>query len=108
MKRGMKRKGIDLKADRRAGAIKAPSCPAVLLHAGHGPEPIPATAKPAVRSYMRGYIFAGLIIGAAIVIATAMFIYFSPYQSCVRAIRERPELQLTPETYCAFNPKRPN
>ncbi|MER9886821.1 hypothetical protein NKJ48_14210 [Mesorhizobium sp. M0114] len=28
---------------------------------------------------------AALIIAAAILIATAMYIYFSPYQSCVRA-----------------------
>jgi hypothetical protein len=28
-----------------------------------------------------------LIIAAAIVIATAMFIYFGPYQSCVRELR---------------------
>ena len=27
----------------------------------------------------------GLIIGAAVLLATGLYIYFSPYQSCVRA-----------------------
>lgn len=36
---------------------------------------------------MNSTIKAALIIAAAIVIATAMFIYFGPYQSCVRKLR---------------------
>ena len=27
---------------------------------------------------------AGLIVGGAILLATALYVYFSPYQSCVR------------------------
>jgi hypothetical protein len=57
---------------------------------------------------MGGYILAGLIIGAAIITATAMFIYFSPYQSCVRSVLARPELQLDARMYCAVNMKAGN
>lgn len=36
---------------------------------------------------MNSTIKGALIIAAAIVIAAAMFIYFGPYQSCVRELR---------------------
>jgi len=34
---------------------------------------------------MSGHVKMGLLIGAAILIATGVWIYFSPYQICVRA-----------------------
>jgi len=34
---------------------------------------------------MSGYVKMGLLIGGAIIIATAMWIYFSPLQTCIRA-----------------------
>lgn len=34
---------------------------------------------------MKNQIIAGGIVGAAIIVATGMWIYFSPYQTCVRA-----------------------
>jgi hypothetical protein len=33
-------------------------------------------------------IGSGLIIGVSIIIATAMWIYFSPYRSCIRAYEQ--------------------
>jgi hypothetical protein len=34
---------------------------------------------------MSGHVKMGLLIGGAILIATGVWIYFSPYQTCVRA-----------------------
>jgi len=34
---------------------------------------------------MSGHVKLGLILGAAILGATAMWIYFSPHQTCIRA-----------------------
>jgi hypothetical protein len=34
---------------------------------------------------MSGHVKMGLLIGGAIIIATAMWIYFSPMQTCIRA-----------------------
>lgn len=36
---------------------------------------------------MSDQIKMGLIIGAAIIIATGMWIYFSPYQTCIRSVQ---------------------
>ena len=47
---------------------------------------------------MNSTIKGALIIAAAIVIATAMFIYFGPYQSCVRELRAS---NPTPAATCA-------
>ena len=37
-----------------------------------------------------------LIVAGAIIIATALWIYFSPYQSCVRALRADDRVLTTP------------
>jgi len=37
---------------------------------------------------MSGYVIMGLLIGGAIIIATAMWIYFSPFQTCIRTLVE--------------------
>ncbi|HEY5305693.1 MAG TPA: hypothetical protein VIJ52_03365 [Pseudolabrys sp.] len=34
---------------------------------------------------MSGHVKMGLLIGGAIIAATAIWIYFSPFQTCVRA-----------------------
>jgi len=47
----------------------------------------------------------GLIIGAAIIIASGVWMYFSPYQSCVRANMNRYETNWKKDT---FKPKRPD
>ena len=41
---------------------------------------------------MSGHVKGALIIGGAIIVATALWIYFSPYQTCLR----------TPELYEAL------
>jgi hypothetical protein len=38
---------------------------------------------------MSGYVKMGLLIGGAIIVATAMWIYFSPFQTCIRAGMDR-------------------
>jgi hypothetical protein len=38
---------------------------------------------------MSGHVKMGLLIGAAIIIATAMSIYFSSFQTCVRALSDQ-------------------
>jgi hypothetical protein len=42
---------------------------------------------------MSGYVKMGLLIGGAIIIATAMWIYFSPLQTCIRATLATLQLQ---------------
>jgi hypothetical protein len=42
---------------------------------------------------MSGYVKMGLLIGGAITIATALWIYFSPFQTCVRAVMSMPQYQ---------------
>lgn len=37
---------------------------------------------------MKDQVKIAVIIGGAIVLATCIYIYFSPYQSCVRAARD--------------------
>lgn len=46
---------------------------------------------------MNDTIRAALTVGAAIVVAMGMYIYFSPYQSCVRSISDLPNAAY----YCA-------
>jgi hypothetical protein len=50
---------------------------------------------------MTDTIKAGLIIGAAILLATVLWIYFSPYQSCVRAFTENAGDRNLAERHCA-------
>ena len=42
---------------------------------------------------MSGYVKMGLLIGGAITIATSLWIYFSPFQTCVRAVMSMPQYQ---------------
>jgi hypothetical protein len=50
---------------------------------------------------MSGYVKMGLLIGGAIIAATAMWIYFSPLQTCIRAAVANGNSQTVAEGYCA-------
>jgi len=41
-------------------------------------------------------IIASLVLGASIIVATAMWIYFSPYQTCLRSYRASGLSQMGP------------
>ena len=40
---------------------------------------------------MNDLVKAALVVGAAIIFSAALLIYFSPYQTCVRAIHDKRE-----------------
>jgi hypothetical protein len=50
---------------------------------------------------MSGHVKLGLILAAAILAATAMWIYFSPYQTCVRAYTAGDMTHAQAATLCA-------
>jgi hypothetical protein len=52
---------------------------------------------------MSSHVKMGLLIGAAIIIATAMWLYFSPFQTCVRAYVDTGGERRTAEIVCAHN-----
>jgi hypothetical protein len=50
---------------------------------------------------MSGHVKMGLLIGGAIIIATGMWIYFSPLQTCIRASLDRGMERNIAEGYCS-------
>lgn len=52
---------------------------------------------------MSDFVKGAMIVAVAIIIATSLWIYFSPYQSCVRAIADNDPGKPFAHAYCATN-----
>ncbi len=52
---------------------------------------------------MNNLVKAAIIIAVAIIVAVAASIYFSPYQSCVRAVADNDPGKPFAHAYCAKN-----